>query len=632
MTKIKIKKLLMHNFMSFKDEEWDFSNTNRLVLVKGINKDTESPLGNTSNGSGKSTWSHALMYALFGQLDGKFHSSNIKNKYCDSKLNGFKMFVDIEVDTIYSKSDVRHWRIVRGLQSGAAVVLQLFKLNEDDNEWQDISKSSSANTQKFIEDNVTMMNFEMYQRLVMLSVSDKFNFFKFNASQKRDFVETLFDTSVYSRMYKMLVDDMKSKNLVIQNLKANQIKCEKTKEVCEDEIEKYTSSINEQIESVKQEKEAKQGQIDGFDGQFEELAQRQQTIKSMLEKIRENKSKLEDVINKCNDKITNARIEITNCNTTISHHERELNKHKEVLGMICDDCKAVVNKFYSLDVYKEEIDKLNGKIADKQSSIETARAQIEKVKVYDDKLKVEETKQMNELSDSQVQERNLTFQKKQLATSIASLEKKIADLEESITNKSKIPSYSIYQDTLVQIEEVEKELKDETMNLCMLKIGSDMVSPESIKKNIISKVVSSINALINMNLEELSVDFTCTLSSDMNDYEIVTPGGELDLANLSEGENMKLLLSLQLAIRKFFMSRFNVSMNVMIIDEAVDRALDSVSIQKFLGMLLHLSQKESTNISIVSHRVEVEKMFMSMPETQVMVVQKENHISRIMRD
>ena len=101
MTKIKIKKISMHNFLSFKDEEWDFENTSRLVLIKGQNKDTESTLGNTSNGSGKSAWSHALMFVLFGQLTGKIHNSNLKNKYSDSMKDGYKMSVDVEVDTSF---------------------------------------------------------------------------------------------------------------------------------------------------------------------------------------------------------------------------------------------------------------------------------------------------------------------------------------------------------------------------------------------------------------------------------------------------------------------------------------------------------------------------------------------------
>jgi DNA repair exonuclease SbcCD ATPase subunit len=250
MTKVKIKKINIHNFLSFQDEEWDFENTSPLVLIKGENKDTESPLGNTSNGSGKSAWSHALMYALFGQLNGKFHNENIKNDYADTILDGFKMSVTVEVDVAISKNEVRHWQIVRGLQKGkSAVVLQLYHL--EDGLWKDISKSSSANTQKFIEENVLFMNFEMYQRLVMLSIEDKYNFFKLNASQKRDFVETLFDTSVYSNMYKMMSDDMKSRNVVLQNLKVNQLKLAKSKELCEDEIAKYKASVNDQIDETK---------------------------------------------------------------------------------------------------------------------------------------------------------------------------------------------------------------------------------------------------------------------------------------------------------------------------------------------------------------------------------------------
>lgn len=631
MTKVKIKKVNIHNFLSFQDEEWDFENTSPLVLIKGENKDTESPLGNTSNGSGKSAWSHALMYAMFGQLNGKFHNENIKNDYADTILDGFKMSVTVEVDVAMSRTDVRHWQIVRGLQKGrAAVVLQLHVL--EDGVWKDISKSSTANTQKFIEENVLFMNFEMYQRLVMLSIEDKYNFFKLNAAQKREFVETLFDTSVYSNMYKMMSEDLKSRNVILQNLKVNQVKLGKTKELCADEIERYKASVNDQISETNQEKDGLQEKVNMLEPRFSELQKQREVIESALSKIRENKAKLDEVISQCNDAIMNSRIEINNHNTTISHHNRELNKHKEVLGMICDDCKKVVDKFYSLDVYRSEIENLKTRISEEETNIENRTRQMEKVKVYDDKLKSEEMSKMNELSDNQVEERNLQFQKVQLVKSIRVLERKASDLLESIENENKIPSYSVYRKTLDEIDEVEKELKEESMRICLLTVGSAIVSPEAIRKNIISKVVSSINSMINQNLSELCVNFTCSLSPDMNDYAIMAGDNEVDLDLRSAGERMKLLISSQLAFRKFLMSRFNVSMNVMIIDEVVDRALDSVSIQKLLGLLLQLSQKENTNIYIISHRGEVEQMFNTMHDTQTLVIRKQDNISKIIRD
>ena len=138
--------------------------------------------------------------------------------------------------------------------------------------------------------------------------------------------------------------------------------------------------------------------------------------------------------------------------------------------------------------------------------------------------------------------------------------------------------------------------------------------------------------MINQNLSELCVNFTCELAPDMNDYSIMSGDKEVDLDLRSAGERMKLLISSQLAFRKFLLSRFNVSMNVMIIDEVVDRALDSVSIQKLLGMLLQLSQKENTNVYIISHRGEVEQMFNTMADTQTLVIQKKDNISRIIRE
>ena len=391
MVRVKIKKIDIHNFLSFQDEEWDFDNTNRLVLIKGINKDTETTLGNTSNGSGKSALSHALMYSLFGQLYGKIHNSNLKNKFSDELMDNWKMMVSVEVDTVVSSTDIKHWKIIRGIQKGSStVVLQLISLSAD-GEWKDISKSSSANTQKFIEDNVLCMNFEMYQRLVMLSIEDKYNFFKLNAGQKRDFVETLFDTSIYSKMYKMMVDDMKSKNMVIQNLKVNQMKYAKTKEVCEESIERYKSSVKDQISETNSAKSDIEEKVNGFDPKFQEIEERRKTIEDALSKIRENKMKLDEIIAKCNEVMTNARIEINNHETTISHHQRELNKHKEVLGMICEDCKKVVNKFYSLDVYRDEIEKLNSQIGQEKDKIENCTGQIAKVKVYDDMFLVDAT-------------------------------------------------------------------------------------------------------------------------------------------------------------------------------------------------------------------------------------------------
>ena len=76
------EKVTLHNFLSYGHTEIDLRNRN-YCLVKGINND---PLSNsTSNGSGKSSWSSAICWALTGQtIQGL--KNNLKNIHIDEKL------------------------------------------------------------------------------------------------------------------------------------------------------------------------------------------------------------------------------------------------------------------------------------------------------------------------------------------------------------------------------------------------------------------------------------------------------------------------------------------------------------------------------------------------------------------
>lgn len=635
MTRIRIRRLTIHNFMSFQDEEWDFDGTNRLVLVKGINRDTETAGGkNTSNGSGKSSLANALMFALYGQMGARFHIANLKNQYASEMLDGFKMSVEVEVDTI-SPTKTTTWRIRRGMQKATSMVVQLFVQEKDERtgelSWRDISKSTGANTQKYIDEHAMMMDFETYQRIVMLSVEDKFNFFRLNSTQKREFVETLFDTAVYSRMYREMCDDAKGSAMLVQGLKATQARLEKSKEVCEDEIQRWKDSVAARIETARTESQTLEGQLEQTRSRETELASAEQSARETLEKVRAAKSKLDSLVSECRAAATRATADAGSCRSNIATHQKALDRHREVLSIICDDCKRAVGKFYSLDEHRQEIERLEGQVRKDEAVVQNSARQESQVRKYVQQMAARESQATADLNDRAVDRRNLVYQQGQISSAISRLEKTIADLTASMDDPSRIPSYAILQKAVADLEETERELKAEVERLCLLKIGAEIVSPESIKRNIVSKVVSSINSMLNQNLAELGATFKCEISQDMNDYQISSEGGSLDFPNLSFGERMKLIISTQLAFRRFFLSRFNVCANVMLIDEVVDRGLDSVSIQKLLGMLLLLSQKEGTNISIISHRSEVEQMFSSLDDTQMLVIQKENNISRILR-
>ena len=85
---MKIKNLKAKNFLSLKQVQWDLDNQG-LVLIKGENKDNDVI---DNNGSGKSSLTEALIYALYGKTirgltgDGVVHNRAKKNTYVTVEL------------------------------------------------------------------------------------------------------------------------------------------------------------------------------------------------------------------------------------------------------------------------------------------------------------------------------------------------------------------------------------------------------------------------------------------------------------------------------------------------------------------------------------------------------------------
>ena len=82
---MKISKLKIKNFYSFKDASVDFADYSGLTLIKGKNKDTGG-----SNGAGKSALVEALFFGLTGKTIRKSTEDSLVNnqakKKCEIRL------------------------------------------------------------------------------------------------------------------------------------------------------------------------------------------------------------------------------------------------------------------------------------------------------------------------------------------------------------------------------------------------------------------------------------------------------------------------------------------------------------------------------------------------------------------
>jgi len=109
-----------------------------------------------------------------------------------------------------------------------------------------------------------------------------------------------------------------------------------------------------------------------------------------------------------------------------------------------------------------------------------------------------------------------------------------------------------------------------------------------------------MNKLINKYLGafDLFVDFQL----DENFNEIIKSRfrDTFSYASFSEGEKLRITLSIMLAWRSVAKLRNSVSTNLLLLDETLDGALDSVGIENLIDTLHNLNSDD--NIFVISHR------------------------------
>ena len=126
-----------------------------------------------------------------------------------------------------------------------------------------------------------------------------------------------------------------------------------------------------------------------------------------------------------------------------------------------------------------------------------------------------------------------------------------------------------------------------------------------------------MNKLINKYLAafDLFVDFQ--LDENFNEVIKSRFRDKFSYASFSEGEKLRITLAIMLTWRSVAKLRNSVSTNLLILDETLDGALDSVGIESLIETLHSLNADD--NVFVISHRGDqfVEKFDTSITFTKV---------------
>ncbi len=177
MSNIKFKTIRFRNFLSYGDSWQEISLIDGITIIKGNDINTLR-----SNGSGKSSCLETIPFALFGQTIKPIKKTDIVNWF-----NGSGCMVELTVE-----KDGFEYIFKRGIKPNKFDV------------YKDMVKIPKLSTvklyQSLIEEEILGMDFKTFKSLVYFSPNNTISLLEAKKEQKRQFLESLFDLSVYSKI------------------------------------------------------------------------------------------------------------------------------------------------------------------------------------------------------------------------------------------------------------------------------------------------------------------------------------------------------------------------------------------------------------------------------------------------
>jgi len=534
------------------------------------------------NGAGKSTMLDALTFALFGK---SFRGINIPQ--LPNSINE----KDCEVEIVFTIGN-NEYRVFRSLNPKKFEIYKNDEMLDQD--------AKARDYQKILEEQILKMTYKSFCQVVILGSSNYVPFMQLSASDRRLVVENLLDIDVFSVMntlvrakLQMTKEYIKSIDTKIEIAKSKIDEKQKLINTLEkkssDSVDKYQIEIKNskrQIEGLQKEIEIQQRSITGLLEQVND----KDTIPKSLIGMESTENQLKNKIKTIQKEVKFYEVNDTcpSCKQDIQQHHKECvfdeksKEHTEIqttIDELAEQIKQVEKRMGDINAILDTVYIIEKQVAGKQNEISASTQYINKLQkniesVFTEGTEVQETKdELNQL---------------------------IGEGKESVSRRK----------TLIEDKHY-------------LAIASTLLKDTGIKAKIIKHYLPIMNKLINKYLADM--DFFCQFNLDENFNETIKSRhrDEFTYHSFSEGERLRIDLSLLLAWREIARLKNSVNCNLLLLDEVFDSSLDAVGTEEFLKLLTTFGNR--ANIFVISHKSDT----MTDKFQNHIVFEKKNNFSRI---
>ena len=545
--------------INFKKVRWKnlLSSGNKFTEIQLDAHQTTLILG--ENGAGKSTLLDALCFGLYGK-----GFRNLKKDLLINSINEKELLVEVEFSI-----GKKEYKVIRGAKPNKfELYVNDIMLNQD---------ATVKDYQEHLEKNVLKMSYRSFTQVAILGSANFTPFMQLRAVERRKLVEDLLDISIFSTMRDILRKKVSEHNIEIK---------ETNHEV--ELMEERINGLNEQLNALRENREKK---ISQYESTVEET---ENNIDNLLEKVDE---KTKNVVEK-KSTIKDKDPQTDRLKQALDVEKRLQESRKKALADIefyenNDDCptckqgldhehkkKHIEEKTAKVEEVKEAITKIDDLIQEVRDRIE----EINKVQDEIEKIQKEIGIIQTEILSNQ------KFIKK--------IQAEIKELEKEQSGNS--DAHEHLSETEDKLEILHKKKESQVDQSHYYDIATTLLRDQGVKEKIIKQYVPIMNKLINKYLAqlefyvgfELNESFEETIKSRFRDV--------FKYDNFSQGEKMRIDLSLLFTWRSVARMKNSVNTNLLILDEVFDSSLDTNGTDDFLKLLNSLTEK--TNAFIISHK------------------------------
>ncbi len=565
---ITFQKLRWKNFMSY-GNTWtsiDFT-SHPTTLIVG------------DNGSGKSTMLDALTFALYGKPFRDINKGQMVNS-----ITRKGTLVDLGF-TLGSST----YMIRRGIKPNVFEIIKDGKAIDQ--------QAHMRDQQEMLETSILKMNQKSFSQIVVLGLANFIPFMRLSTPQRRQVIEDLLDIQIFSVMNTMLKDRISQNKLDIQSNESDRRLVESKTEMHEKYVKELQQNYEEQIKELGDKVADNKRLIPHIEVHLKENEKAVDKLETKLKERGEIRSAIlkldtnEPMIAEKVTKIQNAiKFYSTNdeCPTCQQHidadfKEKELSEKNSALKKMADGLETLRNKKTELTHSLEEY-----------TEVTTNLGKLNAV-VNQDQIKIMSTKRLIESQTSEIK----------------SLKQKKHPKEDHTKDELK-----------KEVEAVEKARAQIIHTREVFIIAGKLLKDGGIKAKIIKQYVPILNKLINRYLQALDFFVEFHINEEFKETIKSRHRDEFSYESFSQGEKLRIDLSLMFTWRAVAKLRNSATTNLLILDEILDSSLDDNGVEDFIQIIKTLTA--GTNTFIISHKLDQSQEF-----DRLIQFEKRDNFSRI---